>query len=155
MAVNKVPISGIRIILHTCGLERTTFWMEVHYSQNLINTPYYWCPMLEHICVDVKTKFLLFSGVLTWLCKKQMKMKTLLKKWRMLYVHCMLFLPFVFPEGECNTCWLYIHVCRPHWVLTVPLLLFFYFTIFLLESQQRENKEEHANSQNSKITERN
>ena len=32
---------------------------------------------------------------------------------------------------------------------------FFYFTIFLLESQQRENKEEHANSQNSKITERN
>ena len=54
-----------------------------------------------------------------------------------------------------TTCWLYIHACRPHWVITVPLLIFFYFTIFLLESQQRENKEEHANSQNSKITERN
>ena len=36
-----------------------------------------------------------------------------------------------------------------------PINFFFHFTIFLLESQQRENKEEHANSQNSKITERN
>ena len=126
VAVNKVLISGIRIILHTCRLERTTFWMEVHYSQNLISTPYYWCPMLQHICVDVKTKFLRFSGVLTWLCKKQMKMKTLLKKLRMLYVHCMLFLPFVFPEGDCVIhvdC--IVHVSRPHWVIMVPLLIIF------------------------------
>ena len=67
-------------------------------------------------------------------------------------------LPFVFPEGDCVIhvdC--IVHVFRQHWVIIVPLLIFFLynFTIFLLESQKRENKEEHANSQNSKITERN
>ena len=67
-------------------------------------------------------------------------------------------LPFVFPEGDCVIhvdCTVY--VSRPHWVIMVPLLIIFLynFTIFLLESQKRENKEEHANSQNSKITERN
>ena len=129
----------------------------MHYSQNLINTPCYRCPVLEYICVDVKTKFLHFSGVLTWLCKKQMKMKTLLKKLRMLYVHCMLFLSFVFPEGD-----RVIHVdCIPMFPGHIGSLwytyyyFFFHFTIFLLESQQRENKEDNANSQNSKIPERN
>ena len=67
-------------------------------------------------------------------------------------------LPFVFPEGDCVIhvdC--IVHVSRPHWVIMVPLLIIFLynFTIFLSESQKRENKEEHANSQNSKITERN
>ena len=61
VAVKKVLVLGIKVILHTFRLERTTFWMEVHYSQNLINTPCYWCPMLEHICVDVKSKFLRFQ----------------------------------------------------------------------------------------------
>ena len=74
----------------------------------------------------------------------------------MLYVHCMLFLPFVFPEGD-----RLLHVdCISMFVGHIGSLrypyyyYFFFFTIFLLESQQRENKEEHANSQNSKITER-
>ena len=73
----------------------------------------------------------------------------------MLYVHCMLFLPFVFPEGD-----RVIHVDCIFFVGHIgsygtPINFFFHFPIFLLESQQRENKEEHANSQNSKITERN
>lgn len=144
VAVKKVLVSGIKIILHTFRLERTTFWMEVHYSQKLINTPYYWCPMLQHICVDVKTKFLRFSGVLTWLFKKQMKMKTLLKKLRMLYVHCTLHvvLPFVFPEGDCVIhvdC--IVHVFRQHWVIIVPLLIFFsFYYIFIRVPKKRKQR---------------
>ena len=41
VAVKKLLVSGIKIILHAFRLERTTFWMAVHYSQKLINTPYY------------------------------------------------------------------------------------------------------------------
>ena len=130
VAVKKVPVLGIKIILHTYRLKRTTFWMEVHYSQNLINTPCYWCPMLEHICVDVKSKFLRFSGVLTWLCKKRMKMKTLLKKWRMLYVHCMLFLPYAFPEGD-----RLLHVdCISMFVGHIGSLRYPYYFFFILPS---------------------
>ena len=36
-------------------------------------------------------------------------------------------LPFVFPEGDCVIhvdC--IVHVCRPHWVITVPLLIIFF-----------------------------
>ena len=41
-----------------------------------------------------------------------------------------------------TTCWLYIHVCRPYWIITVPLLLllFFFYYFFIRVPTKRKQR---------------
>ena len=41
-----------------------------------------------------------------------------------------------------TTCWLYIHVCRPYWIITVPLLLllFFYYLFIRVPTKRKQRR---------------